>query len=279
MTSIPIVDKWSNPSPKPIPDPKCPVARCYPDPQIPGLVDGSLFTRIPRGCPIPVCAPRPTPTKCPKIYKPVCGSNGVTYGNSCEARAAGASVVSEGRCGSAGGVPIDDLPSDCWSTPPITRCGGGGVNNYRCMIRPQPVCAKNGRTYQSLREALCAGTEVDYPGYCQGTPKPPSPLPPPPQGCNDTPTIMCDLKTATTYHSRCAASLAGATNIVHKRCIPVGPHKPGQGPGPVKPGPDGKPNIGNPVNKPPVNVNKPGPVTLLGNGGGVFHPVCNDVIL
>lgn len=35
---------------------------------------------------------------CPEIYAPVCGCNGVTYGNSCEAECVGVSSYSEGAC-------------------------------------------------------------------------------------------------------------------------------------------------------------------------------------
>jgi hypothetical protein len=38
------------------------------------------------------------PQICPKIFKPVCGCNGKTYGNACEASAAGVSVQSQGHC-------------------------------------------------------------------------------------------------------------------------------------------------------------------------------------
>lgn len=42
---------------------------------------------------------RPRPDNCVKIYKPVCGCDGETYGNVCEAQMGGVDIAHAGACG------------------------------------------------------------------------------------------------------------------------------------------------------------------------------------
>jgi hypothetical protein len=39
------------------------------------------------------------PRFCPRIFRPVCGCDGKTFGNDCEREAAGVSKRSDGKCG------------------------------------------------------------------------------------------------------------------------------------------------------------------------------------
>ena len=59
------------------------------------------YCRMPTGqCRVPdasgVCTPRPQ--VCTRIYQPVCGCDGRTYGNSCEAESAGTNPLHAGAC-------------------------------------------------------------------------------------------------------------------------------------------------------------------------------------
>jgi hypothetical protein len=61
---------------------------------------GQYCEKTPRVCrlhrSLGVCVLRPR--ICPRIFRPVCGCDGHTYANACEAASAGASVLHPGKC-------------------------------------------------------------------------------------------------------------------------------------------------------------------------------------
>ena len=120
------------------------------------------------GCDAPgVCQNRPQ--LCTREFRPVCGCDGRTYGNACEAAAAGVNVRQEGACLSEGECTSNsDCPGSEYCL--FTRgCGGSGF----CQLRPEfclavwdPVCGCDGRTYGNACEAAAAGVSVLIPGAC-----------------------------------------------------------------------------------------------------------------
>lgn len=89
---------------------------------------------------------------CYTVDAPVCGSDGNTYGNDCEARCAGVDVVHDGPC-------------DTTTEPPVVP-GEGTV----CTTEWEPVCGEDGETYGNRCEAKRAGVDVAYDGECRDCP-------------------------------------------------------------------------------------------------------------
>lgn len=75
-------------------------SRCGGQPYRPCLPIGQYCGTTPATChlrgAVGVCKTRPQ--FCIQLYRPVCGCNGKTYGNACEAAAHGQTVASQGEC-------------------------------------------------------------------------------------------------------------------------------------------------------------------------------------
>ena len=98
---------------------------------------------------------RTTPGPCTLEYRPLCGCDGITYGNLCAAWRAGAHVIAQGPCATAGAAPCPD---------PVLR---ELHKDDLCTMEYMPICGCDGKTYPNACQARIAGVRMVSEGECK----------------------------------------------------------------------------------------------------------------